>query len=526
MQAPAAPNASSMLFAAREGALAPLDHLPRGLWLWSLIHSRGALEPRLVGVAALLADLTAGRLAVEPPWPDPALAEAVAATLTALDLPRYCEDKPELSETVLRALLWHLDLLVDYRDRGDDEAAATARALEAFAADWSERTGMMDELTAVFGDLGDIKHERWDRLRGLLRGEGWREVVRIRRLMEDLPELARLLHALGRAHVSDEPDTALPQPAQVPERVEAPAALERVTRVPDLPGETRGITRSGRVARMLPSEAALLLHPRLRMVWHARHAERALLTYEDDDRMREVIPRPAPAWRPGPAPDRKRVMGPLLLCVDTSGSMGGGAEAVAKAMVLEAARVAHAQGRACLAYAFGGPGELLELELGLDLAGNAEGLENLCRFLGQAFRGGTDITGPLETALARLEEARWHTADLLIASDGEFGATAELAERLRRAKAELGLRVQGVLIGDRETIGFLELADALHWVRDWRRFGGAEARHDANSPVHDKSLTALYFPGALRSPENLATTVAGEAAARAVRYGASRKEGS
>lgn len=149
------------------------------------------------------------------------------------------------------------------------------------------------------------------------------------------------------------------------------------------------------------------------------------------------------------------------------------------------------------------------------LAGNTEGLENLRRFLGQAFRGGTDIAGPLEAALARLEEARWRTADLLIASDGEFGATAELAERLPRAKRELGLRVRGVLIGDRETIGFLEVADAIHWVRDWRRFGGS----DSASPVHDKSLTALYFPGALRSPENPATTVDGEAAARAVRCG-------
>jgi hypothetical protein len=64
------------------------------------------------------------------------------------------------------------NLIVDYRDRGDDEASATARALDAFAADWSERTGMMDELTAVFGDPGDIKQERWDRLRGLFARRG------------------------------------------------------------------------------------------------------------------------------------------------------------------------------------------------------------------------------------------------------------------------------------------------------------------------------------------------------------------
>lgn len=511
-----ASSPASVLFSAREAPLSALDRLPRGLWLWSLVHSQGPLEARLVGVEAMLAALVAGRGTEASPWPDHGLAVAIAATLDRQDLPRYCADKPELAETVLRSLLWHLDLIVDYRDRGDDEGAAVARSLDAFAADWAERLGMLDELAAVFGELGDIKHERWDRLLGLLRSEGWRELVRISRLMEGLPELARVIRDLGRARLTEEPDTKRPSDVPVQERDEAPTALERITLVPDLPGETRGVTRSGRVARMLPAEAVLLLHPRLRLVWHARHAERALLSYEDDDRLREVIPRPASVRLPGPAPDKKREMGPLLVCVDTSGSMRGGAEAVAKAVVLEAVRTAHAQGRACRVYAFGGPGEVLEIKPALDVAG----LERLCHFLGQSFRGGTDIAGPLEQALARLARADWRPADLLIASDGEFGATAELAERLRRAKADLGLRVQGVLIGDRETIGFLELADAIFWVRDWRRFGGS----GADSPVHDKSLTALYFPGALRSPENRAATVGGEAAARAVRYGAKREK--
>ena len=98
--------------------------------------------------------------------------------------------------------------------------------------------------------------------------------------------------------------------------------------------------------------------------------------------------------------------------------------------------------------------------------------------------------------------------------------TAALAAAVDEAKATLGLRVQAVLIGDRETVGLLELADAVFWVRDWRRFGGSKAA----SPVHDKSLTALYFPGALRNPENRARTVSPEAAAAAVRAGLHRGE--
>ena len=182
----------------------------------------------------------------------------------------------------------------------------------------------------------------------------------------------------------------------------------------------------------------------------------------------------------------------MLLCVDTSGSMQGGAEAVAKAVVLETLRAAHAQKRACHVFAFGGPDEILDMELRLD----GPGIEQLTDFIGQGFRGGTDICGPLERVMARLAEERWQSADLLIASDGEFGATPETAEAMARAKAELGLRVQGVLVGDRETIGMLELADDIYWVRDWRHYGTS----DADSPLHSKSLTALYFPNALRTP--------------------------
>ena len=54
----------------------------------------------------------------------------------------------------------------------------------------------------------------------------------------------------------------------------------------------------------------------------------------------------------------------MLVCVDTSGSMQGGAEAVAKAVVLEAVRTAHAQKRACHVFAFSGPEEIVESELG------------------------------------------------------------------------------------------------------------------------------------------------------------------
>lgn len=516
-----APAPCALLFEAREQRLAALDALARNLWLGGMTNAQGTLEARLSGLSLLVDSLLAGSLPPPAawPWPPPPLAAALSATMAQLGLPGYCRGQRDLSDTVVMSILFHLDLIVDYRDRGADEDTATAMALDAFAADWKERCGQIDELVDVFGMLPEGDQSlRWDMICGQLRSEGWQEVLRIRRLLERLPELGRLIRQLGRSRQTDEPERRSQRTVPVMERALAQHPQPHAVHVPDLPGETRGIKRSDRIARMLPAEAMLLGHPRLRLVWHARRAERTLLAYEDDDRMAEVRQHRSPVLRPQPqpAPDRRMEMGPMLICVDTSGSMQGGAEAVAKATVLEAVRSAHAQHRACHVFAFGGPDELVEMELGVD----AGGIERLIRFLGQTFRGGTDICGPLERAIEKLDAAQWRQADLLLASDGAFGATADVVSRLDQAKTTLGLRVQAILIGDRETIGLLELADDVLWVRDWRRFGAS----DADSPVHSKSLTAMYFPGALRSPENRRSTVAGDTASAAVRAGLHRGE--
>ena len=172
-------------------------------------------------------------------------------------------------------------------------------------------------------------------------------------------------------------------------------------------------------------------------------------------------------------------------------------------MALQAVRTAHHERRGCLLIAFGGPGELIERELAAGPKGDAppgqpQGLQALLDLMGQGFDGGTDLQDPIERAIERVHQARWASADLLIVSDGEFGCTPASLARLDTARLQLGLRVQGVLVGDRQTMGMMEVADHIHWVRDWRRDGPEAAGAKAGfSPVHSKSLTALYFPGAL-----------------------------
>jgi len=168
--------------------------------------------------------------------------------------------------------------------------------------------------------------------------------------------------------------------------------------------------------------------------------------------------------------------------------------------VLEAMRTAAAQKRRCYVYAFSGPGEVVERELGLDAAGIAEAIA----FLGQTFHGGTDIDEPLGRALERIAGEDWQLADLVIASDGQFGCTPDMSARVHHAREEAGLRVQGVLIGDRDTVGMLDACNAIFRVKDWRRLGDeAAARADGGS------LSKRYFPGIFSGPGDRAQVSGG-----------------
>ncbi len=241
----------------------------------------------------------------------------------------------------------------------------------------------------------------------------------------------------------------------------------------------------------------MVRHLVLRRLWRARFAEQQLLTYEDVAVLTQWQLRPhANARAPVTSRDTPLGHGPLLVCLDTSGSMRGAPENVAKACVVQALRSAHASGRTCRLLAFGGAGELLERELAL----TAQGLDQLLALMEQSFDGGTDVQTPLERAIAVAQDGAFALADILIVSDGEFGVTPATLASLRHSKKTRGLRVHGILIGDRETIGLLEVCDQLHWVRDWRRYATAssEAYADGFSPVHSRSLTAMYFPNAIR----------------------------
>jgi uncharacterized protein with von Willebrand factor type A (vWA) domain len=478
-----------------------LRALPRAVWLPALVTAVGTREARLAHAARWLAALDEGALpAAECDFGDPQACAPMRRAVGELGLPALARGLPSLAEQVVRTLLWHLDLVPELQPR-QTRAQAIATAAAQFAEAWrSETAGLEDELV-LLRQLADGAHLRWDELRGRLRSREWQVARRAAERLQQIPDLVAMLERLGRR----QPQTstrAQARPSAAEGNLARPlAAVE--TRIAGAPGELTGIRFGASVERMLPCEATLRCHPVGRRLWRARHAEGRLLEHDTEAVLVDWRPDPA-ASSPRPCsesrPPQALARGPIVLCLDTSGSMHGAPENLAKAVAIAAVRIAHAGRRACKLIAFGGPGELIERDLDA-----AQGLDGLLELMGQSFDGGTDVQTPIERAVQRVDDGGWSGADLVIVSDGEFGCVPATRERLDRARRAHGLFVQGVLVGDRETLGLLDVCDAIHWVRDWRRHADeaachARGDHYAHSPVHSRSLTALYFPNAL-SPQ-------------------------
>ncbi len=493
---------------------AALERLPDALYAAVVTGPGQDLEARIAGVVELHSSLLAGAIpeADTLAWPGSPIKERVVSWLSDSGIARYCRDQADLTDAVVLSIIEEVTEASHRRERNSEELyrelvaieearrkpqqvgglekakrapkpltetekqqlreraarEALARACDGLdsglASEWGERLRVWAAVEEVFGELGDMCGLGWDLSRSVLRHTGWREAESLARLLERLPQIREVVRQLGRMQSAEqEEDTPILERLFGPVR-RAPDEIREID-TPQVPHDTRGVERSGEIARMLPSEAVLFVRPALRLLWHAKRAERALATYRVRGVQQErfIADDAGADAREADRPKKKRERGPVIVCLDTSGSMQGAPETVAKAVTLEAVRIAHAEKRDCFLYAFSGPTQVAEF----DLSVRRGGVQGLLEFLGCSFHGGTDVTEPIDRALERIESSKWSRADVILVSDGEFPVPAETAESVSSARESRGLRVHGLLIGTERSDAMTALCEPLHVFRDW-----------------------------------------------------------
>jgi uncharacterized protein with von Willebrand factor type A (vWA) domain len=179
--------------------------------------------------------------------------------------------------------------------------------------------------------------------------------------------------------------------------------------------------------RLLPPELLALHHPLLRRDFARRLLEGRLLSY---------------ALRG--ADERGR--GPMIVCLDGSGSMAGDKEIWSKAVALTLLEIARRQRRLFRFICFSSA-ETPLFTVDLNPRERHEVQEDRALDLAEYFPGGgTDFQTPLAAALDCLRAARYRRGDVVLITDGECQVAPDWLARFRTEKERLGFALYAVLI--------------------------------------------------------------------------------
>jgi len=234
--------------------------------------------------------------------------------------------------------------------------------------------------------------------------------------LQNNPQIKELARKMGRDYISEEKK----KPVKIPQASKS---------------EVHGTHRSDDVMRVLPSELLNLEDETLETLFYARLLEKNLLSYE----LQGVT------FTNGEETETsKKRTGPVVACLDTSGSMQGAPLLKAKALLLAIANILKQEDRSLHVLLFGSAGEIREFSM----AGQNDSA-GLLKFLQQGFGGGTDFETPLKHAFEIIASQKdYKKADVLMISDGDCRLSPVFTETVKLQKEILNCMVYSVLCAD------------------------------------------------------------------------------
>ena len=184
--------------------------------------------------------------------------------------------------------------------------------------------------------------------------------------------------------------------------------------------EICGVELGADLANLIPQEFSLLNDDDLEILFDLKLLEKRLFCFEKQGLVEKQIKDVKEIEKQKPKEQKSKNKGAIILCVDTSGSMSGEPEMVAKALTLFMASRARRKNRACYLINFSSD---IKCE---DLSEQGWG-ERLNSFLRLSFGGGTDVGKALEKGVEMMSKDEFEKSDLLVISDGDFG---ELSQKI------------------------------------------------------------------------------------------------
>lgn len=202
--------------------------------------------------------------------------------------------------------------------------------------------------------------------------------------------------------------------------------------------EISGIKLGKSIEYLLPNELALLNDSELEELFDLKYIEEKLMLFDYDSYTNVEKEKTVEDFVESEKDEEK---GPIIICVDTSGSMSGAPERIAKAIAFCISSKAISENRPCLLINFSTSIEVIEFN-------KFNLFTDILNFLKKSFNGGTDLIPALKYSLDKIENEKFEKADVLILSDFILdNIENKIFKKINNAK-KLGNRFYSISIGN------------------------------------------------------------------------------
>ena len=253
----------------------------------------------------------------------------------------------------------------------------------------------------------------------------YKQRKKVERLVYSYPALAEIVRTMGREQPpkrEDEMDDTIKRYLPLLPSPPKPAV------------EIDEVSNGNDLRHVLPVEMAIMADPQTEDFFYLKYATKKLQLFANK-------PKEQSQMKTEQTKEKKPRLekGPIIVSLDTSGSMSGKRIQLAKTLLLQLLRMAKKQKRKCYLISFSVRTKTLDLSL-------PGSWRKLNHFLDNSFIGGTDGEEMLKDALRMLQTSNFSMADVLIISDFYFSVPQpKTRDKMNKERAK-GTRFYGLKI--------------------------------------------------------------------------------
>ncbi len=214
--------------------------------------------------------------------------------------------------------------------------------------------------------------------------------------------------------------------------------------------ETEEITLGQSVRHLLPIELAIMADQSTADLFYQKYATRQLQLFANKPKT-DSIKKTIVKQKEQPRLDK----GPIIVAIDTSGSMSGESLDIACSLLYQLIKLAKSQKRNCFLISFSVEAQAI------DLATNSS-WKRVEEFIKHSYTGGTDGEEMIYTAIKALSNKQYENADVLIISDFQFAPPLPTTRKQIEHNQSLGTKFYGLSI-NKNNKTYSKILDRL-WI--------------------------------------------------------------